>query len=310
MPSYHLSETSGTAADLAQESRQAMNQRREFLVGAAAALIGKSALADVVSGAFPWSPNVGTPPIAFEPGGWKFFTAAEAAMVEAIADRIIPPDPGAPGTPVSFAGLQASGAQSPPGAPGASGPGTSERAVGTARDYRADWCPGGKQAGCAVFLDRQLAGPWGHAEGLYEKGPFQKGTKQQGDQAPETPQQHYRTWLAAIDRYCRSLEGGQPFAEMPIERQDTVLSGLENGNVDLGSGLDPKKVFDHLVLDIQTGFFADPLYGGNRDMCAWKMIGFPGAHYDYRDWVDKYNERYPHPPVAIYGRPGWTPGRS
>lgn len=23
-------------------------------------------------------------------------------------------------------------------------------------------------------------------------------------------------------------------------------------------------------------FFADPLYGGNRDMVAWKMIGYPG----------------------------------
>ena len=50
------------------------------------------------------------------------------------------------------------------------------------------------------------------------------------------------------------------------------------------------------------GFFADPIYGGNRDMCAWKMIGFPGARYDYRDWVGRHNERYPHPPVSIGGR--------
>jgi gluconate 2-dehydrogenase gamma chain len=28
-------------------------------------------------------------------------------------------------------------------------------------------------------------------------------------------------------------------------------------------------------------------------MAAWKMIAFPGAHYDYRDWVERYNERYP-----------------
>jgi hypothetical protein len=26
-----------------------------------------------------------------------------------------------------------------------------------------------------------------------------------------------------------------------------------------------------------------------RDMVAWKMIGFPGARYDYRDWVDHHN---------------------
>ncbi|MEJ0068963.1 MAG: gluconate 2-dehydrogenase subunit 3 family protein [Pseudomonadota bacterium] len=34
------------------------------------------------------------------------------------------------------------------------------------------------------------------------------------------------------------------------------------------------------------GFFADPIYGGNRDMVGWKMIGFPGARYDYGDWVE------------------------
>ncbi len=31
------------------------------------------------------------------------------------------------------------------------------------------------------------------------------------------------------------------------------------------------------------GFFADPIYGGNRDMVGWKLVGFPGARYDYRD---------------------------
>ena len=50
------------------------------------------------------------------------------------------------------------------------------------------------------------------------------------------------------------------------------------------------------------GFFADPIYGGNRDMAGWKMIGFPGARYDYRDWVSRHNERYPYPPVSIQGR--------
>ena len=25
-------------------------------------------------------------------------------------------------------------------------------------------------------------------------------------------------------------------------------------------------------------------------MVGWKMIGFPGARYDYRDWVERHNE--------------------
>ena len=65
--------------------------------------------------------------------------------------------------------------------------------------------------------------------------------------------------------------------------------------------------FELLLQNTREGFFADPLYGGNRDMVGWKMIGFPGARYDYRDWVEHHNEKYPRPPVAITGRPDWTP---
>jgi gluconate 2-dehydrogenase gamma chain len=31
------------------------------------------------------------------------------------------------------------------------------------------------------------------------------------------------------------------------------------------------------------------------------MIGFPGARYDYRDWVGRHNERFPLPPIGIGG---------
>ena len=61
-----------------------------------------------------------------------------------------------------------------------------------------------------------------------------------------------------------------------------------------------------LLKDMQQGFFADPIYGGNRDMCAWKMIGFPGARYNYLDWIERHNERFPLPPVSILGRSDWT----
>ena len=45
-------------------------------------------------------------------------------------------------------------------------------------------------------------------------------------------------------------------------------------------------------------------------MVGWKMIGFPGIRYDYRDWVNRHNERYPYPPVSIAGRADWTPAKS
>jgi gluconate 2-dehydrogenase gamma chain len=173
--------------------------------------------------------------------------------------------------------------------------------------------PGGKDAGCVVFLDRQLAGAYGNAEGLYDRGPFTRGAEQQGPQPSKTPAQTYRAALQALDRYCREGRGSEPsggkrFAELAPEEQDEVLHGLEAGTVRL-SEVDGRKFFDTLRKDIQDGFFADPIYGGNRDMCAWKMIGFPGARYDYRDWVSRHNERYPLPPVSIGGRADWTPRR-
>ena len=59
--------------------------------------------------------------------------------------------------------------------------------------------------------------------------------------------------------------------------------------------------FQRLLGDTRQGFFADPVYGGNRDMAAWKMIGFPGARYDDRDWVERHNERHPNTPISTAG---------
>jgi gluconate 2-dehydrogenase gamma chain len=170
--------------------------------------------------------------------------------------------------------------------------------------------PGGKEAGCAVFIDRQLAGPYGRQEGLYVRPPFVKGTKEQGPQSEAGPAQQYRTALAALDRYCRANRGNQAFSALPDIDKDAVLTGLENGSVTLDDGVDGQAFFEMVVRDVQQGFFADPIYGGNRDMVGWRMIGYPGARYDYRDWVGRHNERFPLPPVSIMGRADWTPRKS
>src|SRR3954451_4501636 len=58
--------------------------------------------------------------------------------------------------------------------------------------------PGGKEAGCAVFIDRQLAGPYGGAAGLYMRPPFMPGASTQGYQSPDTPAARYRQGLKAL----------------------------------------------------------------------------------------------------------------
>ena len=165
--------------------------------------------------------------------------------------------------------------------------------------------PGGKGAGCAIYIDRQLSGPYGSARGLYMNPPFQPGTEQ-GDQSPLTPAQLYRQALAALDKHCHATFAGKSFAQIPDEQKDKLIASLENGELQFAD-VDGSTFFKQLLKNTQEGFFSDPVYGGNRDMVGWKMIGFPGARYDYREWVGRHNERYSLPPVGITGRPEWVP---
>ncbi len=165
--------------------------------------------------------------------------------------------------------------------------------------------PGGKDAGCVVFIDAQLAGPFGSAGGQYMRPPFAQGTPQQGWQGQDTPATRYRIGLKALTDYVAGKFPGKTFATLAPAQQDDVLKGLENGSINL-AGLDAKSFFALMLQNTQEGFFADPIYGGNKNMVGWKMIGFPGARYDYRDWVDKHNKPYPLPPLSIMGRIAWT----
>jgi gluconate 2-dehydrogenase gamma chain len=165
--------------------------------------------------------------------------------------------------------------------------------------------PSGKDAGCAIFVDRQLAGPYGQQDGLYVRPPFLKGARNQGHQSQTSPAQDYRAGLAALDKGCKAHLGGKAFYELSNVDKDSVLNGIESGAFHL-EGVDGKAFFEQVVKDIQMGFFADPIYGGNRDMVGWKMIGFPGARYNYLDWVSRHNERFPLPPVSITGRAEWN----
>lgn len=260
---FQLSSSDDAGGDMPRPSRfQSGMRRRELLLTTAMTLIfsTNSVLAGVIQGALPWEPNAGAPPTAVKPGPWEYFTAEEGAAVEALVDRLIPPDP---------------------------------------------QTPGGKDAGCAVFIDRQLAGSYGSAEALYMRGPFADGTPQQGDQSALTPAERYRQALAALDKYCRTTYAAKSFAQIPDNEKDRLLSGLEKDQVHL-EGASGRAFFELLLQNTQEGFFADPVYGGNRNMVGWKMIGYPGARYDYRDWVERHNQRFPLPPVAISGRPEWV----
>jgi gluconate 2-dehydrogenase gamma chain len=222
---------------------------------AAATTIPRPAGARVISGAVPWSPSEVYPPEIVRPGPWRFFTPDEAAVVEAIADRLIPPD---------------------------------------------ELGPGGKESGCAVFIDRQVVGPYGTSAWLYMEAPFVPDAAANfGPQSPLTPSQRYRDGLAALAGYTRQQFGGKLFHQLDAADQDRVLTGLEKGDIKIPNG---RAFFNQVHANVTEGYFADPVYGGNKDMCGWKLVGFPGVRYDYRDVIANPNKPYTLPPVSLLGR--------
>ncbi len=166
-----------------------------------------------------------------------------------------------------------------------------------------DLGPGAREAAVTVFIDHQLAGPYGRAETWYLQGPWPEGTDEQGYQLKLTPAQLYRTAIRELDAYCASTQQSKRFSDLAAGAQDKVLAGLESGEVELASA--PAKTwFEMLLQNTVEGFLADPMYGGNRDFIGWNMIGFPGPRYDYVAEIEQYNRRYALPPVGILGRDG------
>ena len=162
--------------------------------------------------------------------------------------------------------------------------------------------PGAIEADVPRFIDRQLAGPYGGGDHFYLQAPFANGLPTQGWQMP-APAEVYRAAIAAIDRWATATYG-RPFAGLDPATQDAALKALEDGKAEIGS-TNAKAFFALLLQNTLEGYFGDPIYGGNRDMGAWTMIGFPGARYDLRPYVSRFGEPYALPPVGISGRPEW-----
>lgn len=164
--------------------------------------------------------------------------------------------------------------------------------------------PGAREADVVAFIDRQLAGFYGRGQRWYLEGPFPEPLDTQGYQGPHAPAALWREGLAALDAHCRATHDGRGFAELDEAEQDAVLTGLEEGEVSL-EPVDAEQFFDFAREMTIEGFFADPIYGGNRDMLGWRLVGFPGARYDYRDFIHHDGAPLDIAPVGLMGRPDW-----
>jgi gluconate 2-dehydrogenase gamma chain len=164
--------------------------------------------------------------------------------------------------------------------------------------------PGAAEIGVPRYIDRQLAGPYGQGGLFYMQGPWGKGEKSQGYQSKLSPADYYRAALKALAGIVAQRHQGAALPTLKPEEQDALIKDLEAGKLDLGD-IDGKDFFEMLLQHVREGMFADPIYGGNRDMAGWKLIGFPGARYNYRDWVLRHNEKYDRPPVGLSGADDW-----
>ncbi len=164
-----------------------------------------------------------------------------------------------------------------------------------------DLSASGKEAGCAVFIDRQLASHYGRYERLYQHGPFVPGVEPPSDLVPA---ERYRVGIEQLGRHCQATFGKR-FSELEGDQRDEVLRKMESGDIAF-EGIESEVFFEQILQNAMEGFFADPIYGGNRDMVSWKMLGFPGARYDYRPYIDRHNEKLDLIPLSIIGSSSWS----
>jgi gluconate 2-dehydrogenase gamma chain len=133
--------------------------------------------------------------------------------------------------------------------------------------------PGAREAGVVSYIDRTLSGYEANLQGFYSRG------------------------VRELDLFSRARHL-EPFAALPGALQDVILGELDRGVLliytvpDQGPAADEDAAlgkptsflasFFALVRE-QTiqGFFCDPVYGGNRDLVGWRMVGFPGAQWGY-----------------------------
>jgi gluconate 2-dehydrogenase gamma chain len=168
-----------------------------------------------------------------------------------------------------------------------------------ARIIPTDHEPGAREAGAIDFLDRYLAG----IDAVYAKPDGSGFAPPQGKRAEAWRQRIEivrRKYLDGIDELNQRsrAEFGDEFALLPADQQDVVLTLLEGPVLDeeqareeaeTVAGFTPPEpalqqiaaeidldFFPLLVLHTRQGFFADPIYGGNRDRVGWNVIGFPG----------------------------------
>ncbi len=161
--------------------------------------------------------------------------------------------------------------------------------------------PGAHEAGVVNFIDKMLAFHEGGVEPYYAEQPHAKAYE--GDQPPPEKSDklgpivwvkkselhrygsqstlklldRYRNGVGYVDAYSKSKYGAA-FADLQPSQQDQVIQDMIDDKAkDFFEDPSDTEFFKMLQTHTIQGMFADPAYGGNKDMIGWKQIGYPGA---------------------------------
>jgi gluconate 2-dehydrogenase gamma chain len=168
-----------------------------------------------------------------------------------------------------------------------------------ARIIPTDDQPGAREARTIDFVDRYLSG----IDFIYAKPDGSGFEKLEGKRAQAWQQRidrlrsKYLDGIQQLDRTSRTWFH-QDFVRLTTEQQDRILADLEKpaqpGKAAFGAAqtvsafapVEPAlqqtnaevdlEFFPLLALHTRQGFYADPIYGGNKNHVGWKLIGFQG----------------------------------
>jgi gluconate 2-dehydrogenase gamma chain len=168
-----------------------------------------------------------------------------------------------------------------------------------ARIIPTDDQPGAREAGTIEFLDRYLSG----LNFIYAKPDGSGFEKLEGKRAEAWTQRieiirgKYVAGIEELDRRSQSQFSAE-FVKLTTEQQDRILDDMERASLqgdadskNAQAGADSAPVepalqqtnaeidldfFPLLALHTRQGFYADPIYGGNKNRAGWKLIGFAG----------------------------------
>lgn len=127
--------------------------------------------------------------------------------------------------------------------------------------------PGATEAGVVIYIDRQLAGPYGADKNRYSKGPWRESYPEHGYQGKENLRDTYRAGIRGLGN----------FAGLSIEEQTKKLTSIEKTHF-----------FALLRAHTIEGMFSDPMHGGNAGLIGWQLVGFPGPQMSHRNEIDKH----------------------